>query len=104
MASTSLVFGGATIGDKFRTAEEVDTLLNQLSLLGIHRIDTAAKYPPKEPGLSEKLLGELKAAERGFFIDTKISCNADGKGSLTANAIEASLSQSLKSLGVAKVS
>jgi aflatoxin B1 aldehyde reductase len=103
MAPVSLIFGGAAIGDQFATLESVDDLLTRLESLCIRRIDTAGKYPPCAPGLSEELLGRTGAAGRGFTIDTKINCEAHGKGSLTADAIERSLTNSLGRLRVKKV-
>jgi aflatoxin B1 aldehyde reductase len=52
------------------------------------------------------LLGEVRAAEQGFTIDTKInvgSSSGDGSGSLTAPAIEKSISESFERLRVDKV-
>jgi aflatoxin B1 aldehyde reductase len=103
MGPVALIFGGAAIGDQFATLESVDELLARLESLGICRIDTAGKYPPCAPGLSEELLGRARAVERGFTIDTKINCEAHGKGSLTADAIERSLMNSLSRLRVEKV-
>ena len=104
MPQVSLIFGAATIGSRFTTVEDVQYLLDTLKPLAIKRIDTAAKYPPTGPsGLSESLLGRTNAGQQGFLLDTKVQCEADGNGSLTAENIERSLTQSLERLGVDKV-
>lgn len=61
-----LIFGGATIGLNLSTVESVQELLRNLDELNISRIDTAGRYPPTSPGLSETLIGETKAAEKWF--------------------------------------
>lgn len=103
MAAPHLIFGCATIGHSFTQASEVSTLLDILKSAGIKRLDTAARYPPTAPGLSQKLLGEAEAAEKGFAIDTKIKVVGSSEGSLTAPAIEESLSGSLASLHLSDV-
>ncbi|KAI9716595.1 MAG: hypothetical protein M1828_007628 [Chrysothrix sp. TS-e1954] len=102
----SLIFGTATIGLSFPDASTTDSLLTTLqkssSALPITHLDTGARYPPTSPGLSESLLGECKAEQRGFAIDTKIFTDAAGTGAgeLTEGKIRESLEGSLKRLGV----
>jgi aflatoxin B1 aldehyde reductase len=98
------LLGGAMIDTSFSTPEQVRSLLDQLKTLGADRIDTAARYSPAAPGSSERLLGETRAAEQGFTIDTKINTvSGDGAGTLTATAIEKSLEESLSRLHMSKV-
>lgn len=66
---------------------------------GIKEIDTAARYMNGE---SEKKIGRTKLAE-SFTIDTKILFSGSGEGTLTPEAIETSLTNSLNVLGVDKV-
>ena len=66
---------------------------------GIKRIDTAARYGNGE---SEKIIGRARLPE-SFTIDTKILWKIPVDGTLTAEAIERSLSHSLEVLGVEKV-
>ncbi|EIN06754.1 aldehyde reductase [Punctularia strigosozonata HHB-11173 SS5] len=99
----NLIFGGANIGERFTTVEEVSSVLSKLKEKGIIRIDTAARYPPTNPGASEKLIGEAHAAQLGFVIDTKVNVAGDGRGSLSAEAIAKSIEESLGRLGVDKV-
>lgn len=98
-----LTFGGAAIGSSYLTTESVTGLLDVLKKQGITRIDSAARYPPTDPGKSELLLGKAKAAEAGFTIDTKIDTVGDGSGTLTATAIADSLKASFNRLQVEKV-
>lgn len=63
MSRPTTIFGGALIGINFDKSEQVQELLDQLKKLGIDRIDTAARYSPANPGSSERLLGEVGAAE-----------------------------------------
>jgi len=82
----------------------VQQLLDRLKSPGIDRIDTAARYSPRAPRSSERLLGETRAAEQGFIIDTKVNTSSgDGAGTLTADAIETSLEESLSLLHMSKV-
>lgn len=106
MSIPNALFGGAMIGNTFTTPEQVQELLDQLKVLQIDHIDTAARYPPGNPGRSENLLGEVRALEQGFTIDTKISpgsSSGDGSGTHTAPAIRKSLEESLDQLKTKKV-
>ena len=94
------------IGDgRFSTVEDIDNLLEVLQASRIESIDTAPVYPGTAPGTSERLLGEAKAAEKGFVIDTKVKVTGEGpgQGSLTKDAINESVSRSLETLGVNEV-
>ena len=107
MASRSipqLIFGAASFGDAFHDVKDVQAVLDLLQSHNIKHIDTAGRYPPKSPGRSEELLGEVNAAQQGFTIDTKILAGSgDGSGELTRDKIEASVAASLRRLGVSKV-
>ncbi|AEO64699.1 uncharacterized protein THITE_2110991 [Thermothielavioides terrestris NRRL 8126] len=94
MSHPILIFGGGWIGKEFGSREEVSDLLKTLQARGITRLDTAARYPPTDPGASERLLGEAGAPSRGFTIDTKVLCSGDGSGSLEPAAIEESVKAS----------
>lgn len=74
-------------------------LKQALQEAGIKEIDTAARYMNGE---SEKKIGRTKLAD-SFTIDTKILFSGSGEGTLTPDAIETSLSNSLNVLGVDKV-
>lgn len=65
----------------------------------IKEIDTAARYMNGE---SEKKIGQTKLWE-DFTIDTKIWFEGTGAGTLTPEAIEKSLANSLSVMGVGKV-
>ena len=67
-----------------------------LKTAGISRIDTAARY---ENGESERRLGQAKFAD-DFTIDTKILYTGPNAISLSAEAIEKSVTNSLKALGI----
>ncbi|KAJ5312214.1 Aldehyde reductase [Penicillium antarcticum] len=73
MSKPNTLFGGTIIGSTFTTTEQVQQLLNHLKELDIDRVDKAARYPPDSPGRSESLLGDVRAVEQGFTIDTKIN-------------------------------
>lgn len=101
MSSTpDLIYGCATIGHSFKTELEVSSLLHTINSNGITRLDTAARYPPTAPGLSQKLLGEASASKKGFQIDTKINIppGTTPDGHLSASAIQKSADESLVSL------
>ena len=76
--------------------EELRKTLNEA---GITRLDTSARY---KNGESEKILGRAKFPE-AFAVDTKILTNIPADGTLSKEAIERSLSNSLDVLAVNKV-
>ncbi|KAL8897402.1 MAG: hypothetical protein Q9192_002595 [Flavoplaca navasiana] len=99
-------FGGGTLGEgAFATIEDVGPLLETLAACGITEIDTAGVYPASAPGASERLLGAVKASDRGFTINTKIMVTGDGpgQGSLRKEAIDKSVQRSLTTLGLPKI-
>lgn len=105
MAHPQIIFGMASFGfpnSAWQDVGAVSALLQTLRDLGITRLDTAARYPPNNPGQSETLLGEAKelAGGNAFLIDTKISTGVrnDGSGDLAKQAIEASVATSLERL------
>ena len=76
-----------------------DELHSTLQANGINRIDTAARY---RDGESEKKIGRSGLAQT-FTIDTKVLFQPPGDHTLTADAIEKSLTNSLAVLGVDRV-
>jgi aflatoxin B1 aldehyde reductase len=103
-AGPQIIFGTASFGDAFRESQDVQSLLDLIHSHGIVRLDTAGRYPPTNIGRSEELLGEVKAAEHGFRIDTKILVvKPDGLGEMTREKIEDSVLTSLRRLGINKV-
>jgi len=95
-----LIFGTATFGmdmTAFQDTSSVHALLSNLSKIGIHRLDTGARYPPMKPGRAEELICETKELSGKFVVDTKVYTDAqkDGSGDLTGEAIERSLKASL---------
>ena len=103
MSSPQVIFGCASVRAAFTERSSIEEIATALKAAGALRVDTAAKYPPNSPGLSEKLIGATHYGDLGFQISTKIYTSGDGKGSLIASAIEKSLVRSLKSLDIAKV-
>ena len=102
-----LIFGTATFGmdmTDFQNPASVQDVLNTLQELGIRRLDSGARYPPRNPGKAEELIGQTELS-RSFVIDTKVYTNTmtDGGGDLTAASIEDSLHGSLKRLNDDKV-
>jgi aflatoxin B1 aldehyde reductase len=96
------IFGTPTI-PSFTEAENVSRLLDTVHSLGITELDTAARYPPDNIGGSERLLGATKAGS-SFTINTKVLiAGTSGDGSLSRDAIRASVTNSLKTLGVSKI-
>lgn len=62
-----LIFRTATFGmdmTAFQDAETVTPLMEVLKILGVSRLDTAARYPPFNPGRAEQLVGEGRFIER----------------------------------------
>ena len=98
-----LIFGTASFGmdlTEFQDATSVRNLLEALKELGITRLDTAARYPPLNPGRSEELIGEAVELSSQFTIDTKVYTNTqtDGSGDLSQEAMQLSVGRSLTRL------
>ena len=85
---------------EFQDPSSVQTLLKNLQDLGVHRLDSGARYPPRKPGRAEELIGDTKELSGGFLIDTKVytDTQTDGSGDLTSEAVEKSLQASLQRL------
>lgn len=102
LMAPQLVFGAGVLGMdgmEFQDTESVTKLLVTLKGLGVRRLDTAARYPPFNPGRSEQLLGEANAVGGDFVIDTKVYTEVgDGSGDLTRAAVEKSVAGSLERL------
>jgi aflatoxin B1 aldehyde reductase len=108
MAHPILFFGTAIFGSaqasSLTTPEAVSSLLSAVHALGITQLDTAARYPPDNTGESERLLGAAKAASSGFTINTKVLlAGSSPDGTLSRDAVRASVANSLKTLGVDKI-
>lgn len=97
-----LVFGTGVLGMdemEFQDSESVTKLLQTLRALGINRLDTAARYPPFNPGKSEELLGAASTLSETFVVDTKVYTEVgDGSGDLTREAMQRSVDGSLARL------
>ena len=99
-----LIFGAASVGMNFLNPTDVQTLFDALKSAGVTHVDTAGRYPATQPGRSEELLGEVKAAEQGFTIDTKIlAVGGDGSGELEKASIERSINKSLERMQIPNV-
>ncbi|KAJ4404214.1 hypothetical protein N0V85_004926 [Neurospora sp. IMI 360204] len=104
-----LIFGAGGIGTTARsftytwgTPEKVSDLLSVLQELNILELDSAAVYPPGNPWNAETLLGQSKAAGKGFIIDSKV--NADRPlPHLDEERISISIGQTLGLLGANRV-
>ncbi|KAJ8128348.1 hypothetical protein O1611_g5286 [Lasiodiplodia mahajangana] len=98
-----IIFGTGGLGmdmTAFQDADSVKNLLQTIRGLGISHLDTAARYPPLNPGRSEQLLGEAGDLSRDFVVDTKVytDTRTDGSGELTRAAISKSVDESLQRL------
>lgn len=102
--SPKLVFGAGVIGMdgmEFQTSVSVTKLLETLQELDVKYLDTAARYPPFNPGRSEQLLGEALAnVSKSFVVNTKVYTEVgDGSGDLSTEALQKSVEGSLQRLG-----
>ncbi|KAJ0120485.1 hypothetical protein J7T55_015214 [Diaporthe amygdali] len=97
-----LVFGTGVVGmgdTEFPDSESVTQLLHTLKQLGINRLDTAARYPPFDPGKSEQLIGASGVLSDSFIVDTKVYTEVgDGSGDLAQEAMQKSVNGSLERL------
>jgi aflatoxin B1 aldehyde reductase len=118
MTKLNLIFGAGGIGEgrishTWTTPEQTNELLAALEDLGLKELDSAASYPPGSPWVTETLLGQSKAAEKGFAIDSKILAwpvargrdpNAkSGADSLTEENIDTSFQKTFELIGVKKL-
>ncbi|KAH8653206.1 NADP-dependent oxidoreductase domain-containing protein [Tricladium varicosporioides] len=108
MAAPKIIFGAGGIGTTEKgftftwdTAESVSALLSTLSTLNITELDGGASYPPGNPWNTETLLGDAKATEKGFVIDSKVAIH--GGNRQDENGVSSSLNKSLQLLGGEKV-
>lgn len=108
MSTPKLLFGAGGIGTTAKsftftwdTPGTVSSLLDTLQNLGITELDSAASYPPGNPWNTETLLGQAKAGEKGFVIDSKVAVH-DGT-LLNEQGISSSIDKSLALLGVSSV-
>lgn len=102
-----LIFGTATFGmdmTAFQDEVTVTPLLEVLKTLGVTQLDTAARYPPFNPGRAEQLVGEGGAITAGFSVDTKVytDTKTDGSGDLSRESMEKSVATSLDRLRASK--
>ncbi|KAK3315560.1 NADP-dependent oxidoreductase domain-containing protein [Apodospora peruviana] len=104
-----LVFGAGGIGTTansftftWDTPEKLDELLDLLKKLDILELDSASSYPPGNPENAETLLGQSKAAEKGFIIDSKIAMHKPGP-KLDDTSISQSTARTLEQLDAQKV-
>ncbi|KAI9708297.1 MAG: hypothetical protein M1820_004001 [Bogoriella megaspora] len=107
MARPTLILGTATFGfdlTDFQSKEDVLDLLDTIKDIGITHLDTAVRYPPPNPGRSEQLIGEAAEVSHAFTIDTKVHTTLpDTSGNLSRVAVEKSVADSLKRLGLSQV-
>jgi aflatoxin B1 aldehyde reductase len=97
-----LIFGCAGFGLEIAGSQAVKEVLRTLKGLGVTHLDTVALYPPTNFGGSQRLLGELGAAQQGFTIDTKILIGLrEYRGSLTPEKIAESIANSHEVLQLA---
>ena len=95
MSPPEIIFGSASFGTSFPTAESIEPLVSALSSSDIRRIDTAARYGG---GKSEELL-QASGLAASHAVDTKVLYQRDGSETLTADAISKSVDNSLGKLG-----
>lgn len=105
-----LVFGAGGIGSTEKsftytwdTPEKVSGLLDVLKKLEVLELDSAASYPPGNHWHTETLLGQSKAMERGFTIDSKVETHGGPVPALNDEAMTASVNKTLGLLGTNKV-
>ncbi|KAK3400259.1 NADP-dependent oxidoreductase domain-containing protein [Sordaria brevicollis] len=104
-----LIFGAGSIGTTLKgftyswdTPEKVSDLLSVLKELGISELDSAAAYPPGNPWNSETLLGQSKAAEKGFIIDSKVDTDRPFPH-LDEERVKTSIDRTLSLIGTSRV-
>lgn len=104
MPPPKVILGTNIWGERW-TSEEEKQLPPILKELGIRQVDTAPGYPLSNPKRAEELLGELGLGSRfGLQTDSKVHYVGNGDGTVTEEAIEASLNGTLSRTKLDKVS
>ncbi|XDG03177.1 hypothetical protein ABKA04_002792 [Annulohypoxylon sp. FPYF3050] len=101
-------YGTSTFGSSHVPSLQDETIVSQffdvLNEGGISQIDTAARYPPDSHGASERMIGRVKAASKGFTINTKVLfAGQSSDGTLSIEAVRKSTANSLEVLGTKKL-
>ena len=107
----TVIFGAGGIGtgnfaSTWDTPNKVSSLLSSLTEPGVSQLDSAASYPPGNPWNTETLLGQTRAIEKGFVIDTRILFSSgveERRVNLSEKSIDSSIERSLRLLGTEKV-
>ncbi|KAI1470982.1 Aldo/keto reductase [Daldinia caldariorum] len=94
---------GSGVWGHFLGEDEIRSQLNDAERLRILHIDSGAHHPYSKPGLAERLLGEIGYQNQGFTVDSKVLYSNGGDGTLTAEAVEKSIDQTLSSLKTHKI-
>ncbi len=104
-----VVFGAGGIGTTEKsftftwdTPEKVSDLLVTLDQLQLRELDSAASYPPSNPWNTETLLGQAKAVDKGFIVDSKVIISKSGP-KLDDATISSSIDRTLELLGTDKI-
>jgi len=102
-SSNTIAFGGTFFGagtfPELQTQEDIQKLLDLLKSKGCTKIDTAQLYGM---GKSEQIIGQAKAIEQGFTIDTKWLGGWLGRPWATRETMVSSAKESLVKLGAGK--
>lgn len=104
----TLFFGtaifGSSVAPHLKEPEAITNFLDTVHSLGINQLDTAARYPPDNSGESERLIGASKTSNN-FSISTKVLlAGTSTDGTLSKEAVRSSVQNSLKTLGIEKIS
>ncbi|KAI0154182.1 Aldo/keto reductase [Xylariaceae sp. FL1272] len=103
-----IYYGTTTFGSSHVPAlqdpEFASAFLDTVRSTGITQIDTAARYPPDNHGGSERMLGAVHAADKGFTINTKVLfAGQNSDGTLSLDAVRKSVATSFQQLGIEKI-
>ena len=103
------MFGAGAIGTTAKgftytwdTPEKVSELLSALKELDLVELDSAAVYPPGNTWNAETLLGQSKATEKGFIIDSKVTVDRPYPH-LDEEHVGLSIDHTLELLGTSRV-
>lgn len=98
--SVHILIGCGTWGHGF-SIDQVREQLGSLDKLRCRHIDTAALYPFTSPGAAERFLGEI--GHEDLLVDTKAMWYDNGDNTLTFDAVQKSIDESLERLRTNKV-
>lgn len=90
--------------DQLIPPEEAAELIPFMKELGLREADGSPTWPIQSPGSLEPMFGMLvQIMGNNYLMDSRVKCEGNGDGTMTAEAIATSLDKTLSVTGFNKV-